>query len=104
MNKVLEYVGHTKPIIRFIVSSEFIFSLAQEGEFIIFNTRTGAVIRKKQFKVEFTIMMHPTTYVNKLLFAGKGQMQLWNIIDDSMIYEFKTILEGKRESIITAIT
>jgi hypothetical protein len=45
MNKVLTYQGHTKPIVKFIASSEFIFSLAQEGEFIIFNTKTAAIIR-----------------------------------------------------------
>lgn len=39
MNKIVEYRGHTKPIIKFILASEFIFSLAEEGEFIIFNIR-----------------------------------------------------------------
>lgn len=28
MNKMIEYIGHTKPIVKFILSSEFIFSLA----------------------------------------------------------------------------
>lgn len=41
MNKVLEYVGHTRPIVKFILSSDFLFSLAEEGEFIIFNVKTG---------------------------------------------------------------
>ena len=53
MNKVTEYVGHTKPIVKFILSSEFIFSLAEGGEFIIFNARTGAVIKRKQFDTSF---------------------------------------------------
>lgn len=43
-------------------------------------------------------MMHPTTYINKLVFAGRNQIELWNIIDDKKIYAFKKILEGKGSS------
>ena len=32
------YKGHTKPILSFIVTGSLIFSLAEEGEFITFNT------------------------------------------------------------------
>jgi len=41
MHKVTEYKGHTKSIIKFLVVSDFIFSLAEEGEFIIFNTKSA---------------------------------------------------------------
>ena len=47
MNKVLQFDGHSKPIIKFILSSEFIFSLAQEGEFVIFNIKSAAIIKRK---------------------------------------------------------
>ncbi len=90
MNKVIEYQGHTKPIVKFILSTDFLFSLAQDGEFIIFNVKTGQVIKKKKFSNDFTIMMHPTTYINKLLFAGGSQVELWNVIEDSKVYEFKS--------------
>jgi hypothetical protein len=40
-------------------------------------------------------MMHPTTYINKLLFAGGDKLELWNVIDDKLIYAFpKTSREG----------
>jgi hypothetical protein len=52
MNLVQDYKGHTKPIIKFLLSTDFIFSLAEEGEFIIFNAKTSAIILKKTF-------MHP---------------------------------------------
>jgi len=32
--------------------------------------------------------MHPTTYINKLVFAGGNKIELWNIIEDKKIYEF----------------
>lgn len=46
-------------------------------------------------------MMHPKTYVNKLLFIGsneddtKSTMQLWNIMSQEMLYDFKDILDGR---------
>ena len=33
-------------------------------------------------------MMHPVTYINKLLFFGGKTMQLWNVIEGEKIYEF----------------
>jgi hypothetical protein len=53
MHRVTQYVGHTKPIIKFILASEFIFSLAEEGEFIIFNLRSGAIVKRKVFDYPF---------------------------------------------------
>ena len=101
MNLVLEYQGHTKQIIKFIISTDFIFSLAEEGEFIIFNAKTGAIIQKKTFMHSFEHMMHPTTYINKLLFAGGDKLELWNVIDDKLIYAFPKTL--KKDDSITVI-
>ena len=36
----------------------------------------------------FEKMMHPVTYINKLLFVGGKQMQLWNVMEEEKIYEF----------------
>ena len=94
MHKQKEYVGHSQPIIKFILSSEFIFSLAEEGEFIIFNVKSGAVVQRKQFNEHFELMVHPMTYVNKLLFAGSGShLELWNVINDERVYEFKEVVK-----------
>ena len=49
-------------------------------------------------------MLHPTTYKNKLVFAGGNRIELWNIIDDKKIYAFKNILAGKdQHTKVTAI-
>lgn len=95
MNKLVEYKGHTKPLIKFILSSELIFSLAEEGEFIIFNIRSGQIVMKKQFDKHFDIMMHPTTYINKLVFAVDNVIELWNIIEDEKVYTFSNITQDK---------
>lgn len=37
-----------------------------------------------------TTLMHPTTYINKVLFGSEqGQMQLWNLSKANLIYTFK---------------
>lgn len=33
-------------------------------------------------------MIHPVTYVNKLLFYGGRQAELWNVIEGAKIYTF----------------
>jgi U3 small nucleolar RNA-associated protein 21 len=104
MNKVMEFKGHSKPIVKFILSSDFIFSLAQDGEFIIFNIKTAAIVKRKKFDCDFDVMVHPTTYINKLIFAGSNRIELWNIIDDSKVYNFPKILTEKDKTIsITSI-
>ena len=44
MHRVREYSGHTKPVVKFLVTEKVIFSLAEGGEFITFNTQTGQVV------------------------------------------------------------
>jgi hypothetical protein len=39
----MEFDGHDNAILKFIVAGEFIFSLAEHGEFIVFNRKTGEV-------------------------------------------------------------
>jgi hypothetical protein len=45
MHKVIEFIGHKNSIIKFICFGEYIFSLAEEGEFIVFNRRDGKIVR-----------------------------------------------------------
>jgi hypothetical protein len=44
--------------------------------------------------VDFDNFIHPSTYVNKLLFSGEGGLQLWNIMTQEKIYDFKEVLGG----------
>ncbi len=40
---------------------------------------------------EITAMLHPITYLNKILFGSRqGGMQLWNIKSSNLIYTFKS--------------
>ena len=46
MHRHATYSGHKKPIVQFIVTANLIFSLAEDGEFLIFNTQTGQVAKQ----------------------------------------------------------
>ncbi|OQR77968.1 WD repeat-containing protein 36-like, partial [Tropilaelaps mercedesae] len=71
------------------------------GDHIISVDESGKVVvwSKEDSKVYTTIdlssfgglsaMVHPNTYVNKILFASaNGRMQLWNIASNKLVYEF----------------
>lgn len=58
---------------------------------MIFNTQTGEAT-SHTFDTHFTLMIHPVTYINKLLFAGgdaANSLQLWNVIEQKKVFEFK---------------
>ena len=70
--------GHknTNSILQFIVTQNFIFSLAEKNDFVIFDVKSTHVVKKLTFDSapQFERMMHPVTYVNKLLFFGGKKM------------------------------
>lgn len=38
---------------------------------------------------QVTVVMHPSTYLNKILFGSKqGSLQLWNIKQNKLVYTF----------------
>jgi len=46
-------------------------------------------------------MMHPTSYINKMLFASDNKIELWNVIDNERVFEFKNILQDRERVKIT---
>lgn len=48
---------------------------------MVFNRMKGTISKKMTFDKEFDTFIHPSTYVNKLLFSGPGvKAELWNIM------------------------
>ena len=73
MHKVMQFEGHNRRIVKFLVVGEFLFSLAEQGEFMIFNRLKGTLMRTVNFACDFDDFIHPSTYVNKLLFSGPDE-------------------------------
>ena len=89
MHRVMEFKGHQNPIVKFIIAGEFIFSLGEEGEFLVFNRMKGTLSKKIKFDKDFDDVIHPSTYVNKLIFSGPNEKpELWNIMTEEKIFEF----------------
>jgi U3 small nucleolar RNA-associated protein 21 len=89
MHRVMEFKGHQNPIVKFIIAGEFIFSLGEGGEFLVFNRMKGTLSKKIMFEKEFDDVIHPSTYVNKLLFSGPNEKpELWNIMTEEKVFEF----------------
>jgi len=88
MHKVQEFHGHTQPIIKFVCFGDFIFSLAEQGEFMVFNRQKGKLVKKITFETHFDNFLHPNTYVNKLVFSGGEHLELWNIMTEAKIFSF----------------
>lgn len=69
--------------------------MGENGEFIIFNLKNGQIAKQIKFETHYKEMIHPTTYINKLLFADDTKIDLWNVIDNNLIYTFKNISESE---------
>ena len=92
MHRHAVFKGHSHPIIQFLVTNTFVFSLGEGGEFIVFSAKgenEGSVISKLQIDSDLNFLMHPVTYVNKLVFAGKDKLHLWNVVEKEQVYTFK---------------
>jgi len=58
---------------------------------MIFFSTTGQYSEIQFSNASFQVIsvMHPSTYLNKILFGSKqGELQLWNIKSNKMIYSF----------------
>jgi hypothetical protein len=58
------------------VTQNLIFSFAENNDFVIFDIKTSEVVSKLNLQdhPRFDRMMHPVTYLNKLLFFGGKKM------------------------------
>ena len=44
-----------------------------------------------ELSLNATLLIHPPTYLNKVVIAGKQRMQLWNVQAKTLVYEFEKI-------------
>jgi U3 small nucleolar RNA-associated protein 21 len=91
--------GLSPKILQTIVTKSFIFCLCKEGQMTIFNTQTTEVVKQLSLKMKFTGMIHPLTYLNKLVFWDQKQIVLHNVIEDEVIFQFKPF-ESPIETIV----
>lgn len=94
------YHGHTANIIQMMVLGDVLVSLGKDGTVKMwrigeYEEPLGEIVLPDDFSP--TCMVHPATYLNKILIGGDdGRMQLWNISSNKMIYEFSSLGAGVR--------
>jgi len=71
------------------VTKSFLFCLCEESALFIFNTQTSEIMKCLKLKNSYKGMMHPLTYLNKLVLWHKNNLVLHNVIEDEVIFEFK---------------
>ena len=89
MHRQASYGPFESPVSQFIVATNLIFVLCEDGHFYTYSTQTGKEVRSMTLEnKELSGLMHPVTYLNKLLFYGDKSMELWNVVEKEMIYTF----------------
>ncbi len=88
------FSGHKAVVEQILPFSSQLLSFDADNEFRIWNVDTKEIYLTLNFdktQFELTHMMHPITYINKILFGSKqGSMQLWNVKTSKLIYSFKS--------------
>lgn len=96
------YEGHEKDVWFLLPFGEHLVSVDEDSIVKVWDVASQSVYMEMVFANEtfrVTALMHPSTYLNKVLLGSKqGRLQLWNIRADKMLYVF----EGWGEA-ITAI-
>ncbi|CAO3616505.1 unnamed protein product [Cunninghamella blakesleeana] len=80
-------------VFQLIAIGPLISGLCDDNTLKVWDMTKGELYTEIEFGDNFTVstMIHPSTYLNKLLIAStQGTMQLWNIRTNNMIYQFKS--------------
>ncbi|RLN46233.1 hypothetical protein BBJ29_007619 [Phytophthora kernoviae] len=92
VDRVKTLLGHKGAIKQMITVGNILFSMDDEHTIMIWDAFTMELVDTLTFPPQFTptVMLHPVTYLNKILIGSKeGALQLWNIRKMKCIYEFK---------------
>jgi U3 small nucleolar RNA-associated protein 21 len=91
--EVREYVGHSSDIHLLLPFGPHIISIDESNIVKIFEIQTADIYCEIEFDpavFRITAVMHPSTYLNKILFGShQGPMQLWNVKTNQLIFTFK---------------
>ncbi|XP_071800159.1 WD repeat-containing protein 36-like [Asterias amurensis] len=90
---IYTYTGHEKDVHLLLPFGEHLVSIDESSKLKIWDIKSTEVYLEIQFSNEsfqVSALMHPTTYLNKILLGSKqGTMQIWNIKSNKLVYTFK---------------
>lgn len=79
-------------VFQLIVLGSLVAGLCDDNTLKVWDLEKDELYMEIEFGNDFTVaaMIHPSTYLNKLLIAStQGTMQIWNIRNNRLIYQFK---------------
>ncbi|XP_058473058.1 WD repeat-containing protein 36 [Solea solea] len=89
---VMRYEGHKWEVRLLLPLGDHLISADCGGEVIVWDVQGGDEYLHLQFDpntFDVTAMMHPSTYLNKILLgSSQGALQLWNIKTSKLLYTF----------------
>ncbi|XP_072048834.1 WD repeat-containing protein 36-like [Amphiura filiformis] len=87
------YEGHVSDVHLLLPFGEHLVSVDEDSQLKIWDIKSTEIYLELSFdNLAFciTAIMHPTTYLNKILLGSRqGTMQLWNIKTNKLIYTFQ---------------
>lgn len=86
------YIGHDGDVHLLLPFGDHLISVDKENVVIIWDVESEDIYLQISFeKVSFEVsaVMHPSTYLNKVLFgSSQGSLQLWNVKSNKLLYTF----------------
>ena len=90
---------HQNAVVSLLVIGDTLLSLDSKGRLIVWQLPDCTVSSSLEVGVKKSILMHPPTYLFKVLIAGDKELELWNVNTGKQIYEFAKIKESFDSSI-----
>ncbi|XP_067341278.1 WD repeat-containing protein 36 isoform X1 [Channa argus] len=89
---IMHYHGHRQEVRVLLPLGEQLISADSGGDVIVWDVQGGDVYLRLQFDpntFDVSAMMHPSTYLNKVLLgSSQGALQLWNIKTSKLLFTF----------------
>uniref|UniRef100_A0A3P8RJC7 WD repeat domain 36 n=1 Tax=Amphiprion percula TaxID=161767 RepID=A0A3P8RJC7_AMPPE len=95
---VMRYHGHQQDVRLLLPLGDQLISADSGGDVIVWDVQGGDIYLRLHFDPNtfyVSAMMHPSTYLNKVLLgSSQGALQLWNIKTSKLLFTFKGWLAG----------
>ncbi|KAM6902387.1 WD repeat-containing protein 36 [Xenentodon cancila] len=89
---VMRYLGHKQEVRLLLPLGDQLISADSGGDVIVWDVQSGDVYLQLKFDTntfDVSAMMHPSTYLNKVLLgSSQGALQLWNIKTSKLLFTF----------------
>uniref|UniRef100_A0A3Q0S2I3 WD repeat domain 36 n=1 Tax=Amphilophus citrinellus TaxID=61819 RepID=A0A3Q0S2I3_AMPCI len=89
---VMRYHGHEQEVHLLLPLGDQLISADSGGDVIVWDVQSGDVYLRLHFDpatFDVSAMMHPSTYLNKVLLgSSQGALQLWNIKTSKLLFTF----------------